>query len=140
VVSFQHNQTRAFNDHLFYLDFIHALRRLAVQQPFLGEHQRWRLALAEADEEDVARRVAGENARGDADYYRQQHAQYCARIDGPSTRELVRTNGRVGTLEGTAANRLDAKGKERVTHTTKWESVPARDYSREAYAARVRRR
>lgn len=120
------------------MDFTHALRRLAVQRPFLGERQCWRLALAEADAEDVARWVAAENARGDADYYRQQHVQVCARIDGPSTRELVRTNGRVGTLEGTTASRLDARGKLRVTHTTKWECQVARNYGREAYAGRGR--
>ena len=137
MVSFQHNQTRAFDDHAFYLDFVHALRRLAVQRPFLGERQRWRLALAEADILDCGRWVAAQNAQGDADYYRQQHLQVCDRIDPRSTREIMLRVGRVATLEG-APGRLDTDGKLRVTRTTKWECQIARDYSRESYAARAR--
>jgi hypothetical protein len=137
VVSFRHNQTRAFDDHAFYLDFVRALRVLRVERPFLGERERRRRALIEADAEDVARWVAAQNARCDADYYRQQHVQVRARIEGPSTRELVRTNGRVAALEA-VPGRLEASGKPRTTRVTKWESQIARDYSRESYAARAR--
>ena len=127
----------ALDDHAFYLDFTRSLRRLAVQRPFLGERQRWRLALAEADARDVARWVAARNARGDADYYTRQHVQVRVRLEGPSTRELLRNNGRVGTLEA-APGRVDTDGKLRFSRATKWERQIARDYSRESYASHAR--
>ena len=117
MLSYWHSRDRAFDDRLFYLDFVDALRRLAAHRPFFSEAKRWWLALEYADEQDVARWVAAQNGASDVTYYQRQHIAYVP---------VIGSNGHPQMELCPARNLLDESGRPRMTRVTKWQSVSAR--------------
>jgi hypothetical protein len=131
VVSFQHNRTRPFDGHAFYLDFTGALNRLAKEREFVDEHSRWSTALKIADEKDVARYVTHMNGLNDHQYFARQHVTYFDVIDGHQAHPQMDVCAQ--------ARPLDDAGRMRTVRATKWERVPQPDYSAGRYVPRSER-